>query len=154
MYIYILCVCVYTHTHKHVHTCMHMHSQPSDYHLPYQQLLPLFSDFHNDCLFLAQKKTILIPNAENKDRRGALRVRNLNLRFFYGGKKRQLWKSEYLVPAFCDSPYFFWSPLFTAFNKSPSSCVSTWIWDGYIQDPSYYCEQTYTVYATTIVMYT
>ncbi len=48
--------------------------------------------------FLAQKKTILIPNAENKDRSGVLWLRNLNLSFFYGEKKRQsLWKSEYDV---------------------------------------------------------
>ena len=54
-----------------------------------------YADFHNDCLFLAQKKTILIPNAENKDRTGALWLRNLNLSFFFREKKRQsLWKSE------------------------------------------------------------
>jgi hypothetical protein len=56
-----------------------------------------YSDFHNDCLFLAQKKqTILVRNAENKVRNSALWLQNLNLNFFYRGKKRQsLWKSEY-----------------------------------------------------------
>ncbi len=44
---------------------------------------------------LAQKKTKLIPNAENKYRTDALWLRNLNLSFFYREKKRQsLWKSE------------------------------------------------------------
>ncbi len=48
--------------------------------------------------FLASKKTILIPNAENKDRTGAFWLRNLNLSFFYREKKRQsLWKWEYQV---------------------------------------------------------
>ncbi len=72
----------------------------------------LYSDFHNDCLFLAQKKTILIPNAENKDRSNVLWLRNLNLSCFYGGKKRQsLWKSEYLSklpyqnPILCPKKY-------------------------------------------------
>ncbi len=44
--------------------------------------------------FFAQKKTILIPNAEYKDQSGAL-FWNLNLNFFFQEKKRQsLWKSE------------------------------------------------------------
>ncbi len=37
--------------------------------------------------FLAQKNTILIPNAENKDRSGALWLWKLNLSFFYREKK-------------------------------------------------------------------
>ncbi len=37
--------------------------------------------------FLAQKKTTLIPNAENKDRSGVLWLRNLNLSFFSREKK-------------------------------------------------------------------
>ncbi len=41
-----------------------------------------YSDFHNDCLFLAQKKTILILNAENKDRTGAFWLRKFELEFF------------------------------------------------------------------------
>ncbi len=38
---------------------------------------------------LAKKESMLIPNAENKDRTGAFWLKNLNLSFFYGEKKRQ-----------------------------------------------------------------
>ena len=59
-----------------------------------------YSDFHNDCLFLAQKKTILIPNAENKDRSDVLWLRNLNLSFFYGEKKDSHYGNQSIVESF------------------------------------------------------
>jgi hypothetical protein len=90
-YIYIY-IYIYIYAHN---ICMqvYMHSRVKIRHTA----IDTYSDFHNDCLFLAQEKTILVRNAENKDRSSALWLRNLNLSFFYEEKKRQsLWKSEYI----------------------------------------------------------
>jgi hypothetical protein len=51
--------------------------------------------------FLEQKKKILIPNAENKDRTGALWLRNLNLNFFFEKKKDSHYGNQSKVE-YCD----------------------------------------------------
>ncbi len=54
----------------------------------------MYSHFHNDCLFLSIKKTILIPNAENKDRTGAFWLRNWAWVFFMEKKKDSHYENE------------------------------------------------------------
>jgi hypothetical protein len=75
------------------HTCMSIHTT---LHVkPIHTLISIMIVF-----FLAQKKTIFIPNAENKDRSSALWLRNLNLSFFYGEKKDSHYgnQSIYMCP--------------------------------------------------------
>jgi hypothetical protein len=84
-----------------------------------------YSDFHNDCPVLAQKKPILILNAVNKDRTGALWLRNWNLSFFYGEKKRQsLWKSEYRTYVHNLQPHH---TLYTHTHTYIHTCIHTCI---------------------------
>ncbi len=96
-----VCVCVHIHMYVNAHlasgkrsVCLYMYVCMYVYihecQLMYREVRKqYYSHFHNDCLFFSIKKTILIPNAEIKDRTGAFWVRNSNLSFLYQEKKRQ-----------------------------------------------------------------
>jgi hypothetical protein len=61
----------------------------------------MYSDFHNDCSFFSTKKTILIPNAENKDRTSAFWLRNLNSNFFLSRKKNVHYENQSMYVCVC-----------------------------------------------------
>jgi hypothetical protein len=86
----VTCIC-HTYIHTYIHTADKYKSDALDGFLGTYMCtyVHTYSHFHNDCLFFSIKKPLLMQNAENKDRIGAFWLRNLNLSFFYGEKKRQ-----------------------------------------------------------------
>jgi hypothetical protein len=91
----------------HIHTCIHASTlayiQVHDHmiHVMHTSCMDTFDAYthlgHRLYTHVCETKTILIPNAENKDQSGALWLQNSNLNFFFREKKRQsLWKSEYV----------------------------------------------------------
>ena len=76
-----------------------------------------YSDFHNDWFFLAQKKTILIPNAENKDQSGALWLRNLNLTFFIEKQKDSHYGNQSILSRHCKPQMqYFYTYIFVTYT--------------------------------------